>query len=118
MEARDLIAQARNKTWEEMKMAAAKAEEYGSVDLKIMGAAMIMFLDPDTRGEIDDEITHGQLMAVAFYQLGKVARVWSALIEGKQPGPDTQRDIRVYSQMFDVIQKEGEWRVEPDQVKG
>jgi hypothetical protein len=101
----------------ELERTIAKSIEYGSWDLKVMGAMMLELLpDGVIQGKPNPEEVeaHGQLMAIAFYQFGKIARVWSALIRGSLPAKDSQEDIRVYSQMFDWIITHGEWRIEPD----
>jgi hypothetical protein len=82
--------------------AAAKAEEYGSVDLVIMGAAMEQML-PES--EVD-----GQELAIGFYLLGKIARALSAYQRGESPSDDTFHDITVYSMMARRLRANGgEW---------
>jgi hypothetical protein len=82
--------------------AAAKAEEYGAVDLVIMGTVLESML-PES--EVD-----GQELAIAFYLLGKIARALSAYQRGETPSDDTYHDITVYSMMARRIRANGgEW---------
>lgn len=81
--------------------AATKAEEYGAVDLVIMGTALETMLP---EGEVD-----GQELAIAFYLLGKIARALSAYQRGETPSDDTFHDITVYSMMVRRIRQNGEW---------
>lgn len=68
-----------------------KATEYGSADLEIMGEAM--------RQLVQDEDADGEEMAIAFYLLGKVARMFGAYAKGQEPSDDTLHDLTVYSMM-------------------
>lgn len=104
----------------ETETAIAKGLEYGSIDLKIMGGAMLQLLGPEAWDRVVDladdangydQETHGQLMAIAFYELGKVARLWGALVDGRVPSTDTLADIRVYAHMANTIIETGEWHV-------
>ncbi len=70
-----------------------KAREYGSVDLEIIGEAMKKL---NVRsGEIDP-----QELGIAFYLQGKVARLFGAYAEGREPSDDTLHDIVVYAMMM------------------
>lgn len=73
----------------------AKSNEYGSVDLEIMGDSLaLQGVSPREGSEI---------AAIMFYALGKVARAISALNAGKLPSEDTLRDLTVYSMMARLI---------------
>jgi hypothetical protein len=102
----------------ELEAMIPKAIEYGAHDLKVMGAAMLQMLGPEAYDKVDksgvDLLTHGQLMAVAFYELGKVARAFGSLLQGEIPKSDTSFDGRIYWIMFDQLIETGEWRVERD----
>ena len=88
---------------------APKAVEYGSDDLDIMGAGLLKILPvPDEiTGEERAEI--GRYAACAFYALGKISRVISALKQGRLPGPDSEFDIEVYAVMMQRIRETGRW---------
>jgi hypothetical protein len=75
----------------------AKATEYGSVDLEIMGDTMALQGIAPRDGS--------ELAAIMFYALGKIARAISALNAGKLPSEDTLKDLTVYSMMARLIHK-------------
>lgn len=83
-----------------------KAIEYGGADLRIMGAAMRELAQGEkwTPTEIDE-----QEMAIGFYLLGKVSRLFGAWSKGRAPSADTWVDTEVYSQMAQRIREEGYW---------
>lgn len=86
-----------------------KAIEYGSSDLKAMGAQLVA-LHPgvDAMGaEERDRV--GSEMAIAFYLLGKVARLFGAYERGGLPSDDTIHDVTVYSMMFRRVRETGGW---------
>ena len=88
------------------QMTGEKAFEYGSLDLAIMGAS-ISKLWP---GLGEDAPPAAQLQAaIAFYLMGKVARVLSALAEGKPPPTDSWLDAEVYAMMGGYVQEHGQW---------
>lgn len=72
---------------------AAKAAEYGSMDLEIMGEALRI------SGSIIGPRGNGEMGAIMFYALGKVARALSGLREGRNPSADTLKDLVVYGMM-------------------
>ncbi len=78
--------------------AIAKNAEYGSRDLEIMGAAMV--------GGADKPVgPRGVEYALAFYLLGKVARMF-----GDRPASDdTLRDICTYAMMLRRVRETGRW---------
>lgn len=83
---------------------AAKADEYGSLDLKMMGATLAQVMP----GLADDEATQVQA-AIAFYALGKISRVFSALAEGKPAPTDSWLDLEVYALMAQRVLETGQW---------
>lgn len=88
------------------RMTGEKAVEYGSLDLSIMGAS-IAKLWP---GIGENAPPGSQLQAaIAFYLLGKVSRVLSALAEGKPPPTDSWEDAEVYAMMGRYVQEHGQW---------
>ena len=80
-----------------------KAVEYGSHDLRLMGEMMFL-LFPDLRGAV-----HPEELGIAFYQLGKIARVFGALAAGRRPSDDTWFDQEVYAQMVQFVREHGKW---------
>lgn len=82
-----------------------KVIEYGSADLKVMGAALQAMIP---RGE-ELPARVGQEAAVAFYLLGKVARMFGAYAQGQAPTDDTWLDARIYAMMGHRIRERGEW---------
>lgn len=88
------------------RMTGEKAFEYGSLDLSIMGAG-IAKLWP---GIGENAPPAAQLQAaIAFYLMGKVSRVLSALSEGKPPPTDSWLDAEVYAMMGGYVQEHGQW---------
>lgn len=88
------------------KATAAKADEYGSLDLKMMGA-MLEKVMPGI-GEGSPPGTREQA-AIAFYALGKISRVFSALAEGKPAPTDSWLDLEVYALMAQRVMESGQW---------
>lgn len=92
----------------DLKRARAKAMEYGSKDLDIMGTAMEALL-PD--GQLDPQTRRaaGIEMAIAFYLMGKAARMFGAFQKGQTPGDDSWRDGSIYSLMARYVRANGRW---------
>ncbi len=84
----------------------AKAGEYGALDLQIMGASLAEVVP--NLGESAPSASKLQA-AIAFYLLGKVSRVLSALAEGKPAPTDSWLDAEVYSMMGSYVQEYGQW---------
>src|SRR4051812_30907517 len=80
-----------------------KAKEYGSLDLKIIGATLREMVGTSPDIVSDEEI------GVVFYTLGKVARAISAISEGRRPSDDTWHDITAYSMMVRRMREAGQW---------
>lgn len=81
-----------------------KAAEYGSSDLEIMGQAMLLLVPKEFR-----ERALGLEMAIAFYALGKVARLFGAYERGDRPSADTWFDLHVYAKMGLKVRETGRW---------
>lgn len=79
-----------------------KSVEYGSADLELIGEAMKMLL-PDDRQDASPLI-----LGITFYMLGKVARIFSQVKEGKDP-TDSFLDSHIYAMMALRILQEGKW---------
>lgn len=81
-----------------------KAVQYGSADLEVMGAAMVLLLPADSR---DHRL--GLQMAIGFYCLGKVARLFGAFEQGHSPTADDWFDLHVYAKMGLKAMETGRW---------
>jgi hypothetical protein len=82
-----------------------KAIEYGAADLKVMGTAMLRLMkDGDNQPE-----RVGLELAVAFYALGKVARLFGAYERGELPSDDCWADLGIYCRMAQHIREAGRW---------
>lgn len=89
-----------NETEKEIEGVIPKAIEYGSVDLEIIGHALKTAIGHDTPAS-DAEV------GVAFYLLGKVARMIGAYTDGRSPSDDTWHDAAVYVKMGQRIRYTG-----------
>jgi hypothetical protein len=81
-----------------------KAVQYGSADLAVMGHAMVLMLPPEQRSEV-----LGLQMAIGFYALGKVARIFGAFEQGHSPTHDDWFDLMVYAKMGLKVMETGRW---------
>lgn len=86
-----------------------KAEEYGSADLEIMGKAMEALFPGADRLDPESLRRAGLEMAIAFYQLGKSARLFGAYARGTLPRDDTWHDATVYPMMARRVRETGMW---------
>ena len=77
-----------------------KNEQYGSVDIRIMGSVIARMLQLE-----DDGL--GDQAAVMFYALGKVSRIASALEAGHGPTRDDWHDLAVYALFGLKLHEEG-----------
>jgi len=90
-------------TDDELASLLPKVIEYGSHDLKIIGDVMLL-LRPELRGKVNPEE-----MGVAFYALGKIARIMGAYADGIAPSNDSWHDLAIYSRMAQRIRSVGGW---------
>jgi hypothetical protein len=81
----------------------AKARQYGSADLEVMAGAMMQVMPMLKTHE------QGLQAAIAFYNLGKVARVFGALCQGEDPHPDCNYDSHIYALMGLKVGETGRW---------
>jgi len=88
---------------------APKAVEYGASDLDLMGQAMQASLPIPAEWTLEEKAEFGRYAACAFYALGKVARIFGALEQGRLPNPDSEFDLEVYSIMMARIRETGRW---------
>jgi len=79
-----------------------KAVEYGSADLKVIGFALSQMIGKPTN-VTDDEL------GIAFYVLGKVARLIGGYADGRSPSSDTWHDIAIYTKMAQYARENGGW---------
>lgn len=82
-----------------------KAIEYGAADLKVMGKAMLCMMEG---GESQPERV-GIELAIAFYALGKVARLFGAFERGAVPSDDCWQDLGIYCRMAQRVRESGGW---------
>jgi hypothetical protein len=85
-----------------------KVWEYSAVDLQIMGEAAMGRVRAVDRDEYR-RAGYGQQSAIAFYALGKVARITGALEEGRLPSEDSWFDLSVYAKMAQRVGEVGGW---------
>lgn len=89
----------------EIELVIDKAIEYGAADLKVMGKAMLCLMP----GGEDQPERVGLELAIAFYALGKVARVFGAFERGAVPSDDCWEDLGIYCRMAQHVREEGRW---------
>lgn len=91
----------------EVEQTVAKMEEYGSGDLVEVGRQMAKMCDSDRTvlSPVD-----AMELGIAFYVLGKVARITSAIERGDRPSNDTWFDLSVYAKMV-LAARAGAWEV-------
>lgn len=94
---------------EDARITAPKAAEYGAADLAIMGKAMESLFPNLEAMPAEEREKVGLEMAVAFYALGKIARLFGAYQQGRLPGDDSWFDLTVYSLMARRIRSVGYW---------
>jgi hypothetical protein len=88
----------------EIERTVPKAVEYGAADLEVMGSAMLHLVPREKRSR-----QLGLEMALAFYSLGKCARLFGAFERGELPSEDTWFDLGVYCRMAERVRQHGEW---------
>lgn len=79
-----------------------KATEYGSLDLQMVGDALDSLIKAPP-------YTLKAELGIAFYLLGKVARLISAYEAGREPSDDTWFDITIYSMMARRLREAKKW---------
>ena len=80
-----------------------KVIEYGSHDLKIIGDIMLL-LKPELQGKINPEE-----MGIAFYALGKIARIMGGYADGIAPSDDSWHDLAIYARMAQRVRDAEGW---------
>lgn len=97
---------------DELEPMIRKAAEYGGADLEIMGGAMIALVDRSKFPPDTNWTKLGMEMGLAFYQLGKISRMFGAWAEGRTPSDDTLYDDMIYSLMLRFVRRFGHWRID------
>ena len=93
-----------NEFWDtQMPETLRKAHAYGSADLALIGASMLMVLPEESRH------LNGERLGISFYLQGKIARVFGAIEHGSTPTEDTFYDIAIYAIMALRCLQEGSW---------
>ena len=83
-----------------------KMEEYGAGDLAMIGYSIAQMAN--RKVETQEQAAE---FGIVFYALGKIARVMTAVEEGRMPSDDTWFDLAVYAKMALAI-REGAWQIE------
>lgn len=91
-----------DETKNELESVIPKAVEYGSADLKVIGYALSQMIG-EPKGVTPDEL------GIAFYVLGKVARLVGGYADGRKPSDDTWHDIAIYTKMAQFARKHDGW---------
>lgn len=99
----------RKKFEEDLERLRAKAIEYGSSDLTIMGKAMESLLPEGDQLDEESRRRAGLEMAIGFYLMGKAARLFGAWEKGREPSEDTWHDARIYADMARCVRETGRW---------
>jgi hypothetical protein len=84
-----------------------KAVEYGAADLRVMGKAMECLVAG--KGQEPKPERYGIELAIAFYALGKVARLFGAYERGELPSDDCWADLGIYCRMAQHVRDRGRW---------
>lgn len=105
-----LIEEWMRKTFEDdLRRCKAKALEYGSADLAIMGKAMEALLPQGDGLDRESRERAGLEMAIGFYLMGKAGRLFGAWNKAREPGEDTWHDATIYSLMARYVRENGSW---------
>lgn len=90
-------------TDEEIRSMIPKVIEYGSNDLNIIGDIMLLM-----KPELRDKINPAEL-GIAFYALGKIARIMGAYADGIAPSDDSWHDLAIYARMAQRVRNADGW---------
>lgn len=93
----------------EIGMVVRKAIEYGATDLRDLGEQILEMAGrrPAERDSYDD--TYATEVGIAFYAMGKLARIVAAIKEGRRPSADSWLDLGVYARMAQRVHQTGGW---------
>lgn len=94
-------------------MVVPKANEYGATDLRDLGWQILemagrrrKLMDSDDSVGVDAYATE---VGIAFYAMGKLARISAAIKEGRQPSYDSWLDLAIYATMACRVHTHGGW---------
>jgi hypothetical protein len=107
----ELAAWWRNLADEEIAEVVVKATEYGATDLRDLGA-QILEMAGRGRGIQQLPCSYDQWateIGIAFYAMGKLARIAAAIKEGRRPSYDSWHDLGVYARMAQRVHQVGAW---------
>lgn len=97
---------------EEVVRVVDKAVEYGATDLRDLGYQVLEMAGRRASGDrvdIVDEDRYATEVGIAFYAMGKMARIAAAIKEGRQPSSDSWHDLGVYARMAQRVHQVGGW---------
>lgn len=80
-----------------------KVIEYGAHDLAVIGDVM-MLMRPELRGKV-----YPAELGIAFYALGKMARIMGAYADGIAPSDDSWHDLGIYARMAQRVRDADGW---------
>lgn len=93
-----------NQALHEAEVLVPRSVEYGAKDLELMGEGLHMMLSGSLHPDVPKEE-----VAIAFYVLGKIARIIGAYEEGHVPKDDSWDDLAIYSRMAKYVREHGRW---------
>lgn len=101
-----------NTTSDELASMLPKVIEYGSHDLAVIGDVM-MLMKPELRDQV-----HPSELGIAFYALGKMARIMGAYADGIAPSDDSWHDLAIYARMAQRVRYADGWPGPVEAKKG
>lgn len=101
-----LAAWWRGEAEHEIHRTVPKAIEYGSGDLIDIGRQLAACISSFPASASEADMAE---LGVAFYAYGKMARIMSAIQEGRKPSDDSWFDLGVYARMAQRIRQAGSW---------
>jgi hypothetical protein len=91
----------------EVDAVVAKAIEYGATDLRDLGLQILEMAG--RRGPNPTDDGYATEIGIAFYAIGKMARIAAAVKEGRRPSLDSWSDLGVYARMAQRVRVAGAW---------
>jgi hypothetical protein len=80
-----------------------KVIEYGAHDLTIIGDVLLL-MRPELKGKVEPAE-----LGIAFYALGKMARIMGAYADGIKPSDDSWHDLGIYARMAQRVRAADGW---------
>jgi hypothetical protein len=96
----------------EIAEVAAKAIEYGATDLRDLGYQILEMTERRNKaldGQRLEADAYATEIGIAFYAMGKLARIAAAIKEGRRPSLDSWHDLGVYARMAQRVHQVGAW---------